>query len=71
MEVTHLYYFNTEAAHGFGVPLMSLIPFVQLFICEDSVLEAPDFRKGMLLSEASRMDVPVVSETRLEAMLAS
>ncbi len=71
LEVTHLYYFNTEASNAFGMPLMSLVPFANLFICEDGVLEAPDFRKGMLLREASRMDVPVVSETGLEAMLAN
>ncbi len=69
LDVTHLYYFNTEAAEGFGVPLISLVPFAHLFVCEESVLDSADFRKGMVLREARRLDVPVVSEKNLESLL--
>ncbi len=69
MDVTHLYYFNTESTRGYGVPLISLVPFAELCVCEESVFDSPDFRKGMLLREARRLDVPVVSEQNLEALL--
>ncbi|OPY08117.1 MAG: hypothetical protein A4E68_01426 [Syntrophaceae bacterium PtaB.Bin095] len=71
IEVSHLYFFNTEAAHGFGVPLLSLVPFANLLVCEDGVLDDRSLRNGMLLSEAKRMEIPVLSETALSEALRS
>ena len=71
LDVSHLYFFNTEAPHGFGVPLLSLVPFANLLVCEDGVLDDRSLRNGMLLSEAKRMEIPVVSETALSETLRS
>lgn len=65
VDVSHLYFFNTETPAGFGVPFLSLVPFANLVVCEDRILDCGDFREGMLLGEAKRMKVPVLSETRL------
>ncbi len=71
IEVSHLYFFNTEAPHGFGVPLLSLVPFANLLVCEDRVLDDGNLRNGVLLGEAKRMQIPVVSETALGEALRS
>jgi len=65
IEVSHLYFFNTEAAHGLGFSPLSLIPFANFLGCEDGVLDDGNLRNGVLLGEAKRMQIPVVSETAL------
>ena len=69
IDISHLYFYNTEAPKGLGAPLISLVPFTNMLVCEDCVLESPDFHKGMLLHEAKRMDIPVLSETGLDTIL--
>lgn len=71
IEVSHLYFYNTEAPHGFGAPLLSLVPFANLLVCEDGVLDDGSLRNGVLLGEAKRMDIPVLSETALSEALRS
>ena len=70
IEVSHLS-FNTEVPHGFGVPLLSLVPFANLLVCEDRVLDDGNLRNGVPLGEAKRMKIPVVSETALGEALRS
>ena len=71
IDVSHLYFFNTESPHGLGVPLLSLVPFANLLVCEDGVLDDRNLRNGVLLGEAKRMQIPVVSETALSETLRS
>ncbi len=62
MDVSHIYFYNTNAPEGVRVPFISLVPFANMVVCEDSVLDSDDFREGMILHEAIRMSIPVVSE---------
>ncbi|MHC1745101.1 MAG: hypothetical protein AB9873_19020 [Syntrophobacteraceae bacterium] len=64
IDVSHLYFHNTQAGR-LGVPFASLVPFANLLVCEDAALEATDFRTGMLLNEASRLNIPILSEAAL------
>ena len=71
IDVSHLYFLNTDTPCGFGAPLLSLVPFANLLVCEDGVLDDTSFRNGMLLGEARRMQIPVLSETSLSEALRS
>jgi hypothetical protein len=53
-----------------GVPFVSLVPFANLIVCEDATLDAADLRTGMLLREANKMNIPVLSEATLGEILA-
>jgi hypothetical protein len=64
IDVSHIYFHNTEA-RGLGVPFVSLVPFTNMLVCEDATMDAADFRTAMLLREADRMSIPVLSETLL------
>lgn len=69
VDVSHLYFFNTETPTGLGVPFLSLVPFTNLVVCDDGVLNCRSFREGMLLGEAKRMQIPVLSERSLSEAL--
>ena len=69
MDISHLYFYNSETPGGLGVPLISLVPFTNLVVLEDSVLDSSDFRKGMLICEAGRLNVPILSEASLGDVL--
>ncbi len=68
VDVSHIYFHNTEAV-GLGVPFVSLVPFANLLVCEDSSMETTDFRTAMLLREADRMNIPVLNEATLDLAL--
>jgi hypothetical protein len=70
LDVSQIHFYNVEAEGDFGMPLISLIPFTNLLICEDSIFASPVFRDSPLLSEAERMNVPVLSETGFDEVLA-
>jgi hypothetical protein len=69
IDVSHIYFHNTEAK-GLGVPFVSLVPFTNMLVCEDRAMEGADFRTAMLLREAHRMSIPVLSEATLGQTLA-
>jgi len=54
-----------------GFSPLSLIPFANFLGCEDGVLDDGNLRNGVLLGEAKRMQIPVVSETALGEALRS
>lgn len=65
LDVSQIHFYNVEMEGDFGMPLVSLMPFTNLLVCEDSILDSSDFRDGPLVCEAERMNVPVLSETWL------
>lgn len=69
MDISQVYFFNMTGGAKLGVPCISLVPFINLLVCEDSVLDNADFREGILLCEAQRLNVPVLSEGRLSEIL--
>ncbi len=64
IDISHIYFHNTDARE-IGVPFVSLVPFTNLLVCEDAMLDADDFRTGMLLREANKMSIPVVTDSNL------
>lgn len=68
VDVSHIYFHNTDARE-LGVPLVSLVPFTSLLVCEEASMESSDFRTALLLREAGRMSIPVLSEATLDQAL--
>ncbi len=68
-DISHIHFCNVGMEGGLGMPLISLMAFTELLVCEDSVLNSPGFREGWLIYEAERMNVPVLSETGLSEAL--
>jgi hypothetical protein len=66
VDVSQIHFYNVEAEGGLATPLTSLVPFTNMVICEDCVLASPDFRKGPLVYWAQQMNVPILSESRLD-----
>lgn len=69
VDISHIYFHNTEAK-GLGVPFVSLVPFTSLLVCDDVSMDPGNFKTAMLLHEAERMSIPVISEATLEETLA-
>jgi hypothetical protein len=69
VDVSHVYFHNTDARE-LGVPFVSLVPFTSLLVCDNATLETGDFRTAVLLREARRMSIPVLSESTLDQTLA-
>lgn len=59
---------NTDSRE-LGVPFVSLVPFADLVICEDAVLDSGDIRTEVLLREACKMNIPVISDRVLSETL--
>lgn len=68
VDVSHIYFHNTDARE-LGVPFVSLVPFTNLLVCEEASMESSDFRTALLLREAGRMSIPVLSEATLDLTL--
>lgn len=69
IDISQVYFFNVDGGAKLGVPCISLMPFINLLVCEESMFGMEGFREGVLLHEAKRLSVPVISETGLEAII--
>lgn len=69
VDVSQVYFFNVDDKARLGVPCISLVPFINLLVCEDTVLARDGFREGILLCEAERFRVPILTETALDEIL--
>ncbi len=68
LDVSQIHFFSAEMGKV-GAPFLSLAPFANMIVCDDALFTSPDFLNGPLLSEAERMNVPVLSETGLNEVL--
>ncbi len=65
MDVSHVYFYNTDASKGVRVPFITLVRFTNMVVCEESVLNSADFREAMIIHQANRMSITVVNERDL------
>ncbi len=65
LDIHHMYFYNTEEPRRLGVPFLSLLPFANLLVCEDCVEDSAGLHERIILGEARRMSIPVLTETTL------